>query len=44
MLFILCDLFMEELNYETTSVRNAAFFSIILMLGVAKDKKKKKKK
>lgn len=35
-LFILCDLFMEDLNYKTTSVRNAVFLSTLLILGVAK--------
>lgn len=44
MLFILCALFMEELNYKTTSVRNAMFLSTLLMLGVAQRLKKKKRR
>lgn len=40
MLFILCDLFMEELNYNTTGVRKAMFLSALLMLGEPKEKKK----
>lgn len=38
MLFILCDLFMEELNYYTASVRNTVFLSTPFMLGVANRK------
>lgn len=40
MLFILCDLFMEEFNYNTTSVRKTMFLSALLMLGEPKEKKK----